>query len=225
MPMNTMLEMKRPPSRGTNAPSGGAAPGQSPSRSRATMSCATISRRGQVAHEALRAGVAEGAGERAADLARDAERAAIDLGDVDALDLRALVERARRRHADQPLAGAVLRDLLGDDLRAGRACRRRPAPRAGPCRRSVIVVEVAGAAKVDPVPELRRRASSARARARRWRRAFLSIHPASGRPATACRGPRRLALDVRRSSRPPRFAQPRTPHDDYGLRCRATPTP
>ena len=72
--------------------------------------------RRQVAHEPLRAGVAEGAGQRAADLARDAERAAVALGDIDALDLGAAVARARRRHADQPLAGAVLRDLLGDDL-------------------------------------------------------------------------------------------------------------
>ncbi len=42
---------------------------------------------GQVAHQLLRAGVAERAGERAADLAGDAERAAAFLGDVDGLDL------------------------------------------------------------------------------------------------------------------------------------------
>ena len=43
MPMNTMLDTKRPPSPGTKAPSGGVASGQSPMQSRATMSCATIS--------------------------------------------------------------------------------------------------------------------------------------------------------------------------------------
>ena len=43
MPMNTMFETKRPPSVGTKAPSGGVAPGQSPRRSRATTSWATIS--------------------------------------------------------------------------------------------------------------------------------------------------------------------------------------
>src|SRR5262245_9669787 len=41
----------------------------------------------EVAHEPLRAGMAERAGERAADLARDAKRAAVGLGNVDALDL------------------------------------------------------------------------------------------------------------------------------------------
>ena len=41
----------------------------------------------EVAHQPLRAGVAERAGQRAADLARDAQRAAIGFRDVDALDL------------------------------------------------------------------------------------------------------------------------------------------
>ena len=47
----------------------------------------------EVAHQALRAGMAEGAGQRAADLAGDAERAAIDLGDIDAFDLGAAIMR------------------------------------------------------------------------------------------------------------------------------------
>ena len=42
----------------------------------------------EVAHQALRAGVAERAGERAADLARDAQGATVDLGYVDGFDLR-----------------------------------------------------------------------------------------------------------------------------------------
>ena len=66
--------------------------------------------RRQVAHQGLRAGVAEAAGERAADLARDADRAAILLGDVDRLGLVAVGE------AQQPFARAVGRALLGDDL-------------------------------------------------------------------------------------------------------------
>ena len=43
MPMRTMLVTKRPPSLGTKAPSGGLSSGQSPSRSRATITWATIS--------------------------------------------------------------------------------------------------------------------------------------------------------------------------------------
>ena len=43
MPMKTMFETKRPPSAGRKAPAGGVRPGQSPSRSRATTSCAAIS--------------------------------------------------------------------------------------------------------------------------------------------------------------------------------------
>ena len=75
---------------------------------------------GQVADELLRAGVAEGAGERAADLARQAERAAAFLGDVDGLDLDRPAGAARRK-AQQPLPRAVLGNLLGDDFRAGSA--------------------------------------------------------------------------------------------------------
>src|SRR5215204_677878 len=145
MPMKTTFETKRSPSAGSRpfsrAPSGG-------DRLRRDLL------RRQVADEPLRAGVAERAGQRAADLARDAERAAVALGDVDALDLGASVARARRRHADQPLAGAVLRDLLGDDLgtieRVGVGKR---SPQALADVRHVL--EAAGAAKVDPVPELR----------------------------------------------------------------------
>ena len=53
--------------------------GQSPSASRATMSWPTISIGRQIAHQLLRAGVAEAAIERAAHLRRDAERAAVRL--------------------------------------------------------------------------------------------------------------------------------------------------
>ena len=53
----------------------------------------------QVADELLGAGMAEGAGQRAADLARDAERAAAFLGDVDGLDLDGPAGAARRESA------------------------------------------------------------------------------------------------------------------------------
>ena len=43
--------------------------------------------RGQVAHQFLRAGVAEGTGQRAAHLRGDAQRAAVGFGDIDHLDL------------------------------------------------------------------------------------------------------------------------------------------
>src|SRR5579871_6290061 len=71
---------------------------------------------GEVADELLRPGVAEAAGERAADLRGDAKRAAPFLGDVDRLDLDRPAGAARRE-AEQPFARAVLRDLLGDDFR------------------------------------------------------------------------------------------------------------
>src|SRR3546814_16614493 len=60
--------------------------------------------------QALGAGVAELAGEGAADLAGDAERAAVFLGNVDGLNLLAVGQ------AQQPLAGAVPGDLGDGDL-------------------------------------------------------------------------------------------------------------
>jgi hypothetical protein len=56
--------------------------------------------------------MAEATGQRAADLARNAERAAVFLRDVDGLDLLAVGK------AQQPFAGAVDGDLLRDDRRA-----------------------------------------------------------------------------------------------------------
>ena len=105
--------------------------------------------RGEVAHELLRAGVTEAAGERAADLARDAERAAVLLGDIDGLDLLAVGK------AEQPFAGAVEGDLLGHDLR----------PREGETRRKLRTEilgdvghgeEVGLAPHIEPAPKLAR---------------------------------------------------------------------
>src|SRR5437762_128082 len=60
----------------------------------------------------LRAGMAEGTIERATDLARHAQRArTADVGNEHALGFNA------RSKPDQPFARAVLRNLLGDDLR------------------------------------------------------------------------------------------------------------
>src|SRR4029450_8093114 len=72
---------------------------------------------GEIAHQALCSGMAERAGERAADLARDAERAAVSLGDVDAFDLVRLLAGMLAGGAEEPLARAVDRGLLGHDLR------------------------------------------------------------------------------------------------------------
>ena len=111
----------------------------------------------EVAHQPLRAGVAERAGERATDLAGDAQRAAVGLGDVDAFDLvRALVQTFARALAGQPqkpFARAVDRDLLGNDFRA----REREVPiEAGAqlFRHAGHGIEMGGAAHVEPVPEL-----------------------------------------------------------------------
>ena len=107
----------------------------------------------QVAHEPLRAGVAERAGERAADLARDAQRAAVGLGDVDGLDLGGALLVAADGQAQQPLAGAVDGHLLGCDLGPGqRIGARQGRPQVlGDVRH---VLEGRGAANVDPAPQL-----------------------------------------------------------------------
>jgi hypothetical protein len=86
--------------------------------------------RGEVAHQLLRAGVAEGTGQRAADLARNAQRAAILLGDVDDLDL------VPAGDAHEVFARAVVRDLFRRPPRGSRSRMSRPAPRDRPWRGS-----------------------------------------------------------------------------------------
>src|SRR5262249_17505852 len=109
----------------------------------------------EVAHEPLRAGMAERAGERAADLAGDTKRAAVGLGDIDTFDLvRPLGQSPARMFAgepQQPFARAVDRDLLGHDLGA----REREMPRergAQLLRHAGHLVEAARATHVEPVP-------------------------------------------------------------------------
>ena len=70
----------------------------------------------QIADQALRAGVAKAAGQGAADLAGDAERATLRIGDVDAFGLLAVGE------AQQPLAGPVGGGLRPADRRPARTC-------------------------------------------------------------------------------------------------------
>ena len=99
-------------------------PGKSPSLSRATTSWATISCRRQVAHELLRAGVAERTGERAADLARDAQRAAVALREY-----RRIRSRSRARSPYRPWRPARRRI---SHLRVPSASRPVPLTTSGP---------------------------------------------------------------------------------------------
>jgi hypothetical protein len=97
--------------------------------------------------------MAEQAGQRAADLARQAERAAIGFRNVDALDQVRLLAGMLGRKAQEPLARAVDRDLLGVHLRT----REREVlveHRAKGLRDVQHLVEALHAAHVEPVPEL-----------------------------------------------------------------------
>ncbi len=108
---------------------------------------------GEVAHQTLRAGVAERAIERAADLARHAQGAAVGVGDVDALDLVRQAALGIARQAQQPFARAVDRNLLGDDF--GTVEREALGQsRAQFLRNAAHGVERGDATKIDPVPEL-----------------------------------------------------------------------
>ena len=128
-------------------------PGKSPSRSRAMQDLADDLLGGQVAHQLLRAGVAEGAGQRAADLAGDAERAAAFLGDVDGLDLDRPAGAARRK-AEQPFARAVRRRSARSTI-SGRASGEMLGELGAQLLRDVgHAGEIGDAAEIDPVPEL-----------------------------------------------------------------------
>ena len=82
----------------------------------------------EIADQPHRAGMAEAAIERAADLARDAQRAAVRVGDEHHLEIVAV------GGAQQPFAGAVGRDLLDRRFRAGRSRSARRARRAAAWR-------------------------------------------------------------------------------------------
>ena len=153
MPIITMLETRRSPSVGSPSPSRALRAQQIAEPVARDHHLADDLAGREIAHQPLRAGVAERAGERAADLARQAERAAVGLRDVDALDLVRALARDLARQPQQPLAGAVDRDLLGHHL--------------GPRQREMLVerrvqllrhaghlVEAGRAAHIEPVPEL-----------------------------------------------------------------------
>ena len=103
----------------------------------------------EIACQALRAGVAEAAGESAADLGGDADGASVFLAvrDVDGLSLLSVAE------AEQEFAGIVLAGLHDGGFRAGddEVVRQLLLQRAGDGRHPG---EVGLAAVVDPVPEL-----------------------------------------------------------------------
>ena len=153
MPIMTMLETRRPVGRHRRAVRrvGGRREVAEPVAGDQDLADDLLG--GQVAHQLLRAGVAEGAGERAADLAREAERAAAFLGDVDGLDLDRPAGAARRK-AQQPFARAVLGDLLGDDLRPGDGDSAPASAARSSFETLVMAPKVGDAAHVDPVPEL-----------------------------------------------------------------------
>jgi hypothetical protein len=151
--MKTMFDTARTPSPLGVSPSAGAIPpGKSPVARHHDLAddlgC------GQVAHQRHRAGVAERAIEGAAHLARHAKRAAVGLRNVDAFDFRALVEAVGWGEAQEPLPGAVGGDLLGHDF-GPRECAAFGEPVEHRTGDIAHRRELARAAMVDPMPELR----------------------------------------------------------------------
>ena len=103
----------------------------------------------QIAVESLLSGGAKSAVHGAAHLTRDAQRAAIGFGDIDGLDPLDLV------HSQHPFAGAILRHLLGHDLRNGDFRDLREL-RAKLLLQIAHRGEIRGTTPVDPLHELTR---------------------------------------------------------------------
>ena len=185
MPIMTMLVTKRPPSFGTRPPVGGVPPGQSPSRSRATSTCPTISPAVRLRTSRCVPVWQNEQVERAADLARNAQRAAAGVGNVDALDLVRPLARVFAGQPQQPLAGAVDRDLLGDDLRPREREALRRARRAAPSTRWSCPSKRRARRGHRSSARAAARASCAASPARRSRRAPRPAARAIGRPARA----------------------------------------
>ncbi len=110
----------------------------------------------QIAHQALRAGMAERAGQRAADLARDAERAAVAFRDIDAFDQMRPLACVFAGKLEQPFAGAVGRHLLGHDLRPVEREMLVQFVAQRSCRCSTSASKSLRAAHIEPVPDLLR---------------------------------------------------------------------
>jgi len=104
-------------------------------------------RRGEVADQLLRAGVAEGAGEGAADLGRDAKGPTVGFRNVDDFDLMPardadqILARAIRRHLPRHHLGQLDHEMLGQQgaVILGQIGHRR---------------EIADAEVIDPLPDL-----------------------------------------------------------------------
>ena len=184
MPIITMLETKRSPSVGRPGPCGALGAEEIAEPVARHHDLADDLARREIAHQPLRAGVAERAVERAADLAREAKRAAVGLRDIDALDLVRPLARDLAGQAQQPLAGAVDRDLLGHHLRPRQRVMR-VEQRAQLLRHAGHLVEALRAAHIEPVPDLLHAHLLLRGRHADRRRAPRPAPRASARPATA----------------------------------------
>src|SRR5262249_17009133 len=108
---------------------------------------------GEIAHEALRAGVAERAIQGAADLAGETERAAVRFRNVDGLHLMGTLVYLLAGKPQEPFARAVRRDLLRHDLRSGQ-CEMLIESRAQLLGHVRHLGKVFRSAHVEPVPEL-----------------------------------------------------------------------
>ena len=206
MPIITMLETKRSPSVGPGPFALGARPVAEPVARDHHLADDLAGR--EVAHQPLRAGVAERAGERAADLAREAERAAVGLRDVDALDLVRPLARVLARQPQQPFARAVDRDLLGHHLGPRQREMRVRAARAAPSTRWSSRQNASRRAHRASA-RAAARASCAASPARRCRRAPRRAPRATARPATASPAAHSArAAPSRRSPRAPCRARP-----------------
>ena len=132
---------------------------------------------------ALRAGVAEAAGEGAADLGGDADGASVFLavGDVDGLSLLSVAE------AEQEFAGIVLAGLHDGGFRAGddEVVRQLLLQRAGDGGHAG---EVGLAAVVDPVPELLGAEGRLAEVAISWASSARERPTRSRRPSASCTG-------------------------------------
>ena len=147
----TTFETRRPVE-GTDALLAGAPPGWSPRRSRAARIWPTISSAVRLRTSVLGAGMAKGAGERAADLARQTQCAAAFLGNVHGLDVD-WPSGATGGEPKEPFSRSVLGNLLGDDLRAGNR------KGLGECRAKFLGdighdAKIRGAAEIYPMPDL-----------------------------------------------------------------------
>ena len=107
----------------------------------------------EIAHETLRSRVTESACQSAADLARNAQRAAVGLWDVDRFDFRRVGFVAPLGQAQQPFARTIDGNLLCHDLWPRK--RIGPGQRAAQIFRDIAhVFEARDAAHIDPAPQL-----------------------------------------------------------------------